>query len=104
MELTASDLWSRILQVVQTGLPEQAFRTWLAGTKASGLSEVELLVEAPSQFHVEWLEDKYGPLLHDTARKIIGRPLAISFSPGVILRYNRQRISSASADVSFATI
>ena len=52
MELTAAELWSRILQVVQAGLPEQAFRTWLAGTKASGLSEVELQVEAPNQFHV----------------------------------------------------
>jgi len=82
MELTASELWSRILDIVQAGLPEQAFRTWLAGTKPSGLSEGELLVEAPSQFHVEWLEDKYGPLLHDTARKIMGRPLTISFTAG----------------------
>jgi chromosomal replication initiator protein len=82
MELTASELWSRILDVVQAGLPEQAFRTWLAGTKPSGLSEGELLVEAPSQFHVEWLEDKYGPLLHETASKIIGRPISISFATG----------------------
>jgi chromosomal replication initiator protein len=82
MELTASELWSRILDVVQAGLPEQAFRTWLAGTKPSGLSEGELLVEAPSQFHVEWLEDKYGPLLHETAAKIIGRPITISFATG----------------------
>lgn len=82
MELTASELWSRILEVVQASLPEQAFRTWLAGTKPSGLSESALIVEAPSQFHVEWLEDKYGPLLHETARKILGRPLAISFATG----------------------
>jgi chromosomal replication initiator protein len=82
MELTASELWSRILEVVQAGLPEQAFRTWLAGTRASGLSEGDLLIEAPSQFHVEWLEDKYGPLLEETARKVLGRPLNISFSTG----------------------
>jgi len=82
MELTASELWSRILSVVQTGLPEQAFRTWLAGTKASGLSEGALLVEAPSEFHVEWLEDKYGPLLEEAAAKVLGRSLSISFSTG----------------------
>jgi chromosomal replication initiator protein len=84
MELTAAELWTRILQVVQAGLPEQAFRTWLAGTKASGLSEVELLVEAPNQFHVEWLEDKYGPLLQEAAGKILGKPLSISFATGNI--------------------
>ena len=84
MELTAAELWSRILQVVQAGLPEQAFRTWLAGTKASGLSDAELLVEAPNQFHVEWLEDKYGPLLQEAAGKILGKPLSISFATGNI--------------------
>ena len=82
MELTASELWSRILQTVQTGLPEQAYRTWLAGTKPVALSDRNLLVEAPSQFHVEWLEDKYGTLLEETAAQIVGRHLSISFSTG----------------------
>ena len=82
MELTASELWSRILEVAQAGLPEQAFRTWLAGTSPSALSEGELLVEAPSLFHVEWLEDKYGSVLQEAAGQILGRPLAISFITG----------------------
>jgi chromosomal replication initiation ATPase DnaA len=82
MELTASELWSRILQMVQTGLPEQAFSTWLAGTAPVALSDRELLVEAPSQFHVEWLEDKYRTLLEEAAAQIVGRHLSVSFSTG----------------------
>jgi chromosomal replication initiator protein len=82
MELTASELWSRILEVVQAKLPEQAFRTWLAGTHPSVLTEGELRVEAPSLFHVEWLEDKYGLVLHDAAKQVLGRPLSISFITG----------------------
>jgi chromosomal replication initiator protein len=82
MELTASELWSRILQMVQSGLPEQAFRTWLAGTKPVALSDQELLVEAPSEFHVEWLEDKYGTLLEEAASRVLGRHLSVSFSTG----------------------
>ena len=82
MELTASELWFRILQLVQAGLPEQAFTTWLAGTNPVALSERGLLVEAPSQFHVEWLEDKYGALLEEAASRIVGRHLSISFSTG----------------------
>ncbi len=82
MELTASELWSRILQVVQAGLPEQAFTTWLARTHPVALSDQGLLVEAPSQFHVEWLEDKYGTILEEAASKIAGRHLSISFSAG----------------------
>jgi chromosomal replication initiator protein len=82
MELTASDLWSRILQMVQAGLPEQAFRTWLGKARPTALSDRELLVEAPDEFHAEWLEDKYGALLEDAAARILGRPLSISFTPG----------------------
>ncbi len=82
MELTASDLWSRILQVVKTGLPEQTFRTWLGRTRAAALSEGELVVEATTEFHVEWLEDKYTTLLEDAAARILGRSLRISFAVG----------------------
>lgn len=79
MELTASDLWSRILDTARSGLPEQSFRTWLSGTRATALAENELLVEAPSQFHVEWIEDKYGPMLGDLAKRLLGRPIELTF-------------------------
>jgi chromosomal replication initiator protein len=80
MEFTASDLWSRILELAQTGLPEQSFRTWLAGTTAVALSEGELQVEAPSQFHVEWIEDKFGQHLREAALRVLGRPIKVSLS------------------------
>jgi len=82
MELTASELWSQILSSARTGLPEQTYRTWLEGTTATGLSGDRLHVEAPGAFHAEWLEDKYGELLEETARRIVGRPLSISFEAG----------------------
>ena len=82
MELTAAELWSRIQEAVRPAVPEQGYRTWLAGTKAVGLSGDQLLLEAPSRFHVEWLEDKYGPLLASTAQRILGRPLSVSVTSG----------------------
>jgi chromosomal replication initiator protein len=60
-------------------MPEQSFRTWLSGSIAVGLSEGELIVEAPSAFHVEWVEDKYGDLLREILRNLLGRPIDISF-------------------------
>jgi len=79
MELTAPDLWSRILESARTALPEQSFRTWLSHTTAVALSEGELLIEAPSQFHVQWIEDKFGAMLQETVRRVLGRPLRLSF-------------------------
>jgi chromosomal replication initiator protein len=77
MELTAAELWTRIQETVRDSIPQQAYRTWLSGTSAVGLSANELIVDAPSRFHVEWIEDKYGALLSATAYKVLGRPLSI---------------------------
>src|SRR5688572_6879940 len=79
MELTATDLWTRVLESARAGLPEQSYRTWLSGTAASTLTDSELLVEAPSQFHVEWIEDKYGAMLGELTRRVIGRSLRLVF-------------------------
>jgi chromosomal replication initiator protein len=78
MELTADELWSRILDAARSRLPEQGFQTWVAGATVLGLSGDELLLEAPSEFHVQWLEDKYGDTLADVARQVVGRPVRIS--------------------------
>jgi chromosomal replication initiator protein len=79
MEFSASELWSRALSAAKASMPEQSFRTWLSGSIAVGLSEGELIVEAPSAFHVEWVEDKYGDLLREILRNLLGRPIDISF-------------------------
>ncbi len=77
MELTPPELWSRVLDTVREGMPEQSFRTWLAGSRAVGMTDGELFVEAPSDFHVEWMEDKYGPALTRVVERITGRPLKL---------------------------
>lgn len=79
MEFTAPELWSQVLSSARTGIPEQSYRTWLAGSTAVGLSDHELIVEAPSAFHVEWVEDKYGSLLGEIVEKVLGRPLDLTF-------------------------
>ena len=79
MEFTADELWSRVLEVTRDRLQGQTYRTWLASTVAVGVTDSEILVEVPSQFHVEWIGDRYGPLLKDAIQQILGRPLALTF-------------------------
>jgi chromosomal replication initiator protein len=60
-------------------MPEQSFRTWLAASVPVGLSDHDLIVEAPTDFHVEWLEDKYGALLGELVERTLGRRLSLTF-------------------------
>jgi chromosomal replication initiator protein len=79
MELTAEEAWSKILEGARAKLPEQSFRTWLAATEAVALSSNVLVVAAPSDFAIEWIEDKYGELLGTAARAILGENFSLSF-------------------------
>lgn len=80
MELSATDLWTRVLDAARQGMPEQSYRTWLAGTRAESLSDDRLHISAPSAFHVEWIEDKFQPVLQDLLRTLVGRDLRLDFS------------------------
>jgi len=80
MELTPAELWARIQEAVRANVPEQGYRTWLSGPRAVGLSADELIIEAPSPFHRDWIEDKYAPLLESTAQRILNRRLAVTIT------------------------
>ncbi len=82
MEFTATDLWTRVLDAVRPGMPEQSFKTWLSATRGVALAEGELQVEAPSQFHAEWIEDKYLPTLQSLAHSLLGRPVRLQILAG----------------------
>ncbi len=78
MELTAGEVWSRILEGARAALPEQAFRTWLAPTQAVAISQDLLVVSTPNPFAVDWVEDKYAELLTGIGEQLFGRRFTLS--------------------------
>ncbi len=78
MELTAAEVWSRILDSARTALPEQAFRTWLERTEAVAISQDLLVVSAPNRFAADWVEDKYGELLSAIGEQLFDRRFTLS--------------------------
>jgi chromosomal replication initiator protein len=91
MELTAADVWSRILEDARTALPEQAFRTWLAPTEAVAISKDQLIISTPNPFAVGWVEDKYAELLTAIGERAFGRRFSLS------VRFNGTGVASGAA-------
>lgn len=79
MELTVAEVWTRVLEAARAKLPEHLFETWLAPTRAVAVSDDTLIVEAPGEFHVHWVDDKYGPMLGDVTERLFGRRLRVTF-------------------------
>ena len=74
-------LWGDCLQIIQANVTEQQFKTWFAPIVFESYSETEhtLLVQVPSPYVYEYLEQYYVGLL--------SKVLARVFETNVVLRY-----------------
>ena len=83
MELSASEVWSQILEEARSSISEQAYKTWLAPTQAISISSETLIVSTPNPFAVHWVEDKYSGLLSQIGERLFGTSyrLAVQYTP-----------------------
>lgn len=79
MTLTATEIWTRLLDRARTDLPAQTFKTWLEPTAALGLDGDTITVGAPDRFTAEWNESKHAHLLASYAPVALGHPIKILF-------------------------
>ena len=76
----AQELWNSVKEQVRPRLPAQAFATWIEPWQALRFTGDALLIQAPSGFHLEWLELHYADLLTETAQECAGRPVRLETS------------------------
>jgi chromosomal replication initiator protein len=79
MTLSATEVWTRILDRARHELPEQTFRTWLEPTEPLALEGDSIIVGSPDQFAADWNESKHAQLLTSLAPIALGYPLAVVF-------------------------
>ncbi len=79
MTLSATEVWTRILDRARQELSEQTFRTWLEPTEPLALEDDRLLVGSPDRFAADWNETKHAEFLSQLAPIVLGHPLRIVF-------------------------
>ncbi len=79
MTLSATEVWTRLLDRARLELPEQTFRTWLEPTEPLALEGNSIIVGSPDQFAADWNESKHAGLLSSLAPVALGHPLLVVF-------------------------
>src|SRR5688572_24472197 len=79
MSLTASEIWTRLLDRARQELPEQTFRTWLEPTRALDVEGQTIFVGTPDQFAADWNETKHAGLLASYGPVAVGHPVTVVF-------------------------
>jgi chromosomal replication initiator protein len=77
--IAASDLWERALQRIQSNLSGQTYETWFRSLAAVELEGSNLVLEVPSQFYVDWLDQHYRPLIESSVALAAGHAIGITF-------------------------
>jgi chromosomal replication initiator protein len=80
-ELTASEIWSLILEESKKRLPPHSFQTWLEPTRAVTIAADKLLVEAENQFAADYIEGQYADMLNAIADGLFDG-ISIAFTRG----------------------
>jgi chromosomal replication initiator protein len=78
IEKAAVDLWERALGRIQDSTTPQTYETWFRSLRPLELNG-GLVLEVPSQFYVDWLEQHFRDLIESSVADVAGRTLSVSF-------------------------
>ena len=78
----STDLWRRCLQSIQGKIQPQSFDTWFAPTSARNLTAEEAVIEVPTSFFADWLEEHYAWLILSTIQEELAWQPKLAFAVG----------------------
>lgn len=72
-------LWGRSLAVIKDIVPEAAYNTWFTPIIPLSYENKKVIIQVPSQFFYEYLEEKYVHVLKMTLHRVFGEGTTLSY-------------------------
>ena len=79
MEKSAEHVWNSCLGIIKDIVEWQHFKTWFEPIKPVALKEKILVIQVPSQFFYEYLEEHYVNLLGKTLKRELGKEAQLEY-------------------------
>lgn len=77
-------LWNACLDIIRDNVPEQTYKTWFCPIVPLKFENDTLVLQVPSQFFYEFLEEKFLDLLRQTIHKVFGERTKLMYSVMVV--------------------
>ncbi|MDE2999852.1 MAG: chromosomal replication initiator protein DnaA [Gemmatimonadota bacterium] len=92
-----SGLWDQCLRKIEGKIGANTYGTWFAQTSSSQLDDRLAVIEVPTSFFVDWLEEHWVDLIRSTIEEIT------SWSPEIRFSVRKNAPVSAGAPLDFST-
>ena len=79
MEKNADQVWANCLQIIKDIVEWQHFKTWFEPIKPVAIHDNVLVIQVPSQFFFEYLEEHYINLLAKTLKRELGKEARLEY-------------------------
>lgn len=92
----AIKIWSQALLLIKNRVNTQSFKSWFEPIIPFDLNIDKIILQVPSQFFVDWLEEHYYSLINEVITQIAGRELFVIYSiaPEEPEKYHTQNIEA----------
>ncbi|MEX6685920.1 chromosomal replication initiator protein DnaA [Danxiaibacter flavus] len=79
MTKTAENVWNNCLKIIKDIVEWQHYKTWFEPIKPVDIKEQVLMIQVPSQFFFEYLEEHYVNLLAKTLKRELGKEARLEY-------------------------
>src|ERR1700752_5347670 len=79
MEKNAEKVWTNCLKIINDIVERQHYKTWFEPIKPVSLKNNVLVIQVPSQFFFEYLEEHYVNLLAKTLKRELGKDARLEY-------------------------
>ena len=67
------ELWNRCLSIVKDNVGESMYSTWFTPIVPLSYSDNKFVVQVPSQFFYEYIEEQFAYLLRQALNRVVGQ-------------------------------
>ncbi|MBI4364233.1 MAG: chromosomal replication initiator protein DnaA [Candidatus Latescibacteria bacterium] len=75
----AGDVWRGALEKIQSHITSQTYETWFRSLAPLEYDGASFVLEVPSQFYVDWLDQHYRQLIESSLAAAAGQPVSLAF-------------------------
>ena len=76
----ARRVWAACLDLIKERVSSQSFKTWFEPITPQNLLGQNLIVQVPSQFFYDWLEEHYYSIINTTITRVLGPDASLEYS------------------------